>query len=466
MASGTKIRTLSRLLDASSTPLWVIGPSGKLTYLSAGAAEWLALNVDLLLDRRSIAGASISDDPLDFLAASLSPPPGFAQRGTASLRVQPPPIDGRKIEPLDVRFIRVGTDGDSLTIAIGGQFADTVPATADASEIKQAIEMRQRLDAWRSHHANIATIATAGLSSSAKRMRTRIALAASTRTDMAFLGPPGCGAYSIATRVHQQSAPGEPLIRVDGPLMDAELLDATLGTVIGQLSESKSAQATVLVSELDDTSIEAQHRLGELLTTFSSRLRLIGLCSQSPKLLREPLQEADDDDGEVTLHEETTVGLHPKLIDVLSALSIVIEPLTARVEDIPVLATASLDARHAAGEGPAERFGRAAIDALVVYPWPGNFDELESAVRHAIKTAPHESIAVEHLPLAIRSYRPGADTSTKTELNISLDESVKRYEQKIILEVLQASSNNRAEAARRLGISRARLLRKLDEIDS
>ncbi len=466
MASGTKIRTLSRLLDASSTPLWVIGPSGKLTYLSAGTAQWLGLNVDQLLDRRSIAGASISNDPLDFLAASLSPPPGFALRGTASLRVQPPPIDGRKIQPLDVRFIRVGAGDGSLTIAIGGDFADTLPATADASEIKQAVEMRQRLDAWRSRHASIATIATAGLSSSARRMRTRIALAASTRTDIAILGPRGCGAYSIATRVHQQSAPGEPLVHVDGPLMDAELLDATLGTVIGQLSESQSAQATVLVSELDDTPIEAQHRLGELLTTFSSRLRLIGLCNQMPKLLREPLREADENDDEVTLDEENSVGLHPKLIDVLSALSIEIEPLNRRVEDIPVLATASLDALLAAGEGQAERFGRAAIDALVVYPWPGNFDELQSAVRHAMKAAPHESIAVEHLPLAIRSYRPGAETSSTAERSVSLDDSVKRYEQKIVLEVLQASNNNRAEAARRLGISRARLLRKLDEFDA
>ncbi|NND95831.1 MAG: hypothetical protein HKN47_00710, partial [Pirellulaceae bacterium] len=80
MASGTKIRTLSRLLDASSNPLWVIGPTGQLAYLSAGVASWLGVDVDLLLDRRSVAGSPISDDPLDFIAASLSPPPGFSDR--------------------------------------------------------------------------------------------------------------------------------------------------------------------------------------------------------------------------------------------------------------------------------------------------------------------------------------------------------------------------------------------------
>ena len=77
MAAGTKIRSLSRLLDASPGCLWVIGPTGRLVYLSAGVSLWLGIDVDSLLERRSVAGSPISDDPLDFVAASLSPPPGL-----------------------------------------------------------------------------------------------------------------------------------------------------------------------------------------------------------------------------------------------------------------------------------------------------------------------------------------------------------------------------------------------------
>ncbi|WP_419189483.1 helix-turn-helix domain-containing protein [Stieleria marina] len=464
MASGTKIRSLSRLLDASSAPLWVIGPKGTLIYLSAAVARWLGIDVDVLLDRHCVAGTSISDDPLDFVAASLSPPPGFNERGTASLRVQPPPIDGRKVTPLDVRFVRAGTASDSMTFAIGGQFDDAVADTGGATEVLQAVELRKKLDAWRAHHADIATIATAGVSSQARRMRTKLSVAASTRTHLAFFGPDGSGSLSIAMRVHQQSAPDEPLVRVEGPLMDPELLDATLMTTINQLSESKTTRVTVLVNELDDMPIEAQHRLSELLTTFAPRLRLIGLCTEQPRLLCEPLGESNDDDT-ISLEPESTIGLHPKLIDVLSTLSVVIDSLASRVEDIPVLATAALDTRRASGDGNAERFGRAALDALIVYPWPGNFEELESSVRHAIAAAPRESIGLEHLPLAIRSFRPGHADATQRPANISLDESVRRYEHKIISEVLEASDNNRAEAARRLGISRARLLRKIDEMN-
>ena len=469
MAAGTKIRLLSRLLDASSGCLWVIGSTGQLVYLSAGVSQWLGIDVDTLLDRRSVAGSPISDDPLDFVAASLSPPPGFDARGTASLRVQPPPIAGRKIEPMDVRFIRLGeppkaSDKKSasgvLTIAIGGDFNDTVANV----EIRDAVALRKRLDHWRNRHLQIATIATAGVSAAARRMRTRIEVATLGRMHVGLFGPKGCGALSIATRVHHLSAPNETLVKVDGPLMDAELLDATLIPAINQLAESITLNATVLISDLDETSIEAQERLAELLGTFPLRMRLLAICSSTPKVLREPLREVtEDDDNKLQLEEETTIGLHPKLVDVLSGMSITIDPLSQRVEDIAVLATAALDARHAAGDGVAERFSRAALDALVIYPWPGNFDELDRVVGHAIRTAPHESVGVEHLPLAVRSYRPGENPAPNKIANVSLDDAVRRYEKRIIQEVLESTGGNRAESARRLGISRARLLRKLDE---
>ena len=44
----------------------------------------------------------------------------------------------------------------------------------------------------------------------------------------------------------------------------------------------------------------------------------------------------------------------------------------------------------------------------------------------------------------------------------SLDEAVKTYEKELIAKAMVAAEGNKAEAARRLGISRARLLRKLD----
>lgn len=461
MTIGTKIRLLGRLLDSSDAPVWVIDPDGCLVYLSAAAVTWLGRDGERLIGRRSIAGAAVSDDPLDRIAASLSPPPGFHESGTASLRIQVPTIDGIKCAAKDVRFVRVGDASSSLTIAVAGTFADRVTDPT----WKDAVAMRERLDAWRARHASITTIATAGTSSAAKRLRRRLQVAAATRTDVAFVCPPGSAAEAIATRIHHLSSPGEPITIVDGSLMDPELLDATLMTLIGRLSDSSSAKATALVRSLDEMPMDAQARLSELHATFGGRMRLIALCDRSTTVALDKSNE-DAIDAAFDLHETLPRGVSRRLLETLSALHVTIEPLVQRVEDIPMLATAILDARRATGEGVAQRFGRAALDAMIIYPWPNNFDELDAAVRQAIRNCTSSSVAPEHLPLAIRSFRLGADPSSRrNHFAANLDDAVAKFELRLIDEAVEAAGGNRAEAARRLGISRSRLLRKLDERD-
>ncbi|TWU57800.1 AAA-type ATPase lid domain-containing protein [Rubripirellula reticaptiva] len=471
MFTGTKIRILGRLLDASDAPVWVIGSDGTLVYLSGGAADWLRRDVGPLLGRRCIAGAAISNDPLDRIAASLSPPPGFAARGTASLRIQlPAVIDGDnslapRRPPIEVRFVRIGTGLDAMTIAIGGSFDDRVVDP----ELKDAVALRERLDRWRRRHAAITTIATAGTSTGARRLRRRLQVAAATRTDIGFFGPSGSSAETIASRIHQLAAPGEPIVVVDGSLMDPELLDATLIPLINRLSDSASAMGTALVRSLDEMPLDAQSRLAELHSTYGGRLRLIALCgdlsSDRPTVVRDDDALAIDVDPMMSLQFDHTAtrSISLRLVEILSALSVVIEPLSKRIEDVPLLATAILDSRRAAGEGSAERISRAALDSLVIYPWPNNYDELDAAIRQAIRAATGNSIAPEHLPLAIRTYRPGGQAAAIKAMTVSLDDAVSRYETRLINEAVEAADGNRAEAARRLGISRARLLRKLDD---
>ena len=168
----------------------------------------------------------------------------------------------------------------------------------------------------------------------------------------------------------------------------------------------------------------------------------------------------------LSFEEDRASGLCSQLIDVISSLTIVNPSLALRVEDIPLIATAMLDTRHAANEGPAERINRAALDALVIYPWPHNYEELEDAIRHSIRTATGSVIACEHLPLAIRSYQPGSISKRAKPTKLSLDDAIQRYELRLINETLETTDGNRAEAARQLGISRARLIRRLDDHSS
>jgi transcriptional regulator with AAA-type ATPase domain len=244
--------------------------------------------------------------------------------------------------------------------------------------------------------------------------------------------------------------------------MDPELLDAVLSPIIHPLTESPQSLATALVRGLDETPPEAQRRLVEIWQTFGGRLRMIGLCSRQPAVLFETDKAKSDAASSLIVDDISPEGISVDLWEILTALTVTIEPLSERVEDLPLLAAAILDRRRALGEGTAERFSRAALDAFVIYPWPEDYQELEEAIRHAIRSSRSETIGIEQLPLAIRSYRPGSGSVAAKRLNISLDDALSRFELRMIQQALEATNGNRAEAARRLGISRARLLRRID----
>ena len=471
MATTKKIRSLTRLLDSAQSPFWVIAADGQLVFLSAAAGAWLKLDCGALLGRRCVAGTPVSQDPLDQIAASLSPPPGIAESGTASLRVQPPTHtkdsgDVERITHLDVRFVRLGYGEHLLTLAVGGVFNDRNLN----EDIEDAAALRHQLDMWRKRHQRIATLAASGDSASARRLRAQLHVAASVRTDIGVYAPSGSASKSIASHIHRQVASGEPVAFVDGPLMDPELLEASMATLINQLTNVNDSTVTVVVLELDEMPINTQHRLLELLQTFDTRLRLIGLCHDSSfndqdHTLHGAIQVEGADQ---TSFQQQERRLYSHLAERMSGLSIRIAPLASRVEDIPVMASGILGMLHAkdktmVGSDVAARLSRGAIDALVQYPWPNNFDELVDSLRVAIGNCRQATIHSENLPLAIRSYKPGKVDEKISRTPVSLDRLLSEYEHRMIEQSLEATGGNRAAAARRLGISRARLLRRLDD---
>ena len=458
MATGSKIRTLARQLDGSHAVVWVIDAQSILIYVSAGAAEWLRADGESLVRRRCATPAAVPDDPLDRLVAALAPPPGLDERRWLTHRVMPPDREGHPVDPRPIGFARVGEGPDSFTFAVGGSF----PESAVPEDLQEALSIRRQLDAWRKSQALLATIAMAGTSPAARRTRGRVQLAISVRSHIGFYGPSGCGAVQIAARVHHLATVDEPIAVVDGPLMDAELLDATLSPLITPLTDHRSATATVLLRGIDETPMEAQQRLVQLLATFAGRLRLLATSPSQPQELVEPFTSAGDSHEPLDPAPPAS-GIHPRLVDALSIFSVTLQPLASRPEDIPLIAAALVDARRAAGEGTAERLSRGALDALVIYPWPGDFDELDASVRHAVRSSQGSVIKLEDLPLVIRSYRPGDVTTSSLIPTVPLEQAVSVYEQRLIREAIESAGGNRAEAARRLGISRAKLLRRMGD---
>jgi len=162
----------------------------------------------------------------------------------------------------------------------------------------------------------------------------------------------------------------------------------------------------------------------------------------------------------------------------LRVVPIEIPPLRERREDIEPLARALLD-RVARRERRAVRLSPNALRMLQAYSWPGNVRELENAIEYAVAVARGQTLLPEDFPPEIRASAgpdagprasatdtpgtgaapPGAATQTGTP-----PDDPRGLERERIRRALEAARWRRQEAARRLGISRTTLWRKMREL--
>lgn len=299
-----------------------------------------------------------------------------------------------------------------------------------------------------------------GTSVWARRLRLQIAAAAETSSHVLLCGHAGSGTEAIANLIELKSsvAARTELIRVAGPLMDAELFDATTGGIVARLLNAESTaaapfsaapiSAALLIEQIEQMPADAQGRLELLMHNHPQRLRVFATSSL-------PIN------GLVS-------RLLPSLAAELTALSITVPPLNLRGEDIPLIATNLLQRRQQAGETAASQLGRDALDRLVLYPWPDDFRELDGAIRGAARQCRGGTIRVEHLPLAIRTFgSPAAaqsESSSPAPRVLPLDAALETAEREFILRALEKTAGNRAAAARLLEISRQRLLRRIEQL--
>ena len=145
----------------------------------------------------------------------------------------------------------------------------------------------------------------------------------------------------------------------------------------------------------------------------------------------------------------------------LNVVQIRVPPLRERKEDIPLLANSFL-------KEICERDGKAfrplspeAMEALLRYDWPGNVRELKGAIDSGVTLATGNQITVQDVPLTVR--RASAGLALREGGNQDLV-NIHDNETRLIMRALDESAGNRTEAAKKLGISRRTLHRRLKEL--
>src|SRR5437879_1447018 len=153
----------------------------------------------------------------------------------------------------------------------------------------------------------------------------------------------------------------------------------------------------------------------------------------------------------------------------LNVVRITMPPLRERKEDVPLLVRRFLRHFCKAKDKSIVDLTPDAMNALLIYNWPGNVRELRTATEHGVVMATGPKITVRDLPTAVRQAA-GASLPTGLSAAKAFGEKASpldlhETERKLILQALATTNGNVTAAAKKLGISRRTLHRKINELN-
>ena len=155
----------------------------------------------------------------------------------------------------------------------------------------------------------------------------------------------------------------------------------------------------------------------------------------------------------------------------LNVVHITMPRLRERKEDIPLLVQNFLRHFSRLNEKPLLEMTADAMNTLLKYDWPGNVRELRTAIEHGVVMASGPKITVRELPLAVRQAAgggmlPGGVTPSKAFGEKSSPLDLHESERRLIAQALATTKGNITAAAKKLGISRRTLHRKINEMNA
>lgn len=154
----------------------------------------------------------------------------------------------------------------------------------------------------------------------------------------------------------------------------------------------------------------------------------------------------------------------------LNVVHLTMPPLRERKEDIPLLVRDFLRHFCKANEKPLLELAPEVMNALITYDWPGNVRELRTAIEHGVVMATGSKITLRDLPGNVRnavvSALPAGITPAKAFGEKLSPFNLRATENRLIMQALATTDGNITAAARKLGISRRTLHRKINEMNS
>lgn len=331
-----------------------------------------------------------------------------------------------------------------------------------SAQLKLAAENRMLRDAMKSKNGFGPLV---GRAPEMEKLYRIISKAAKSSHPVLILGESGTGKELVARSVHFGGPYRDrPFIPVDcgslvPTLIESELFGYVRGAFTGAVRAKDGLLATadggtIFLDEVGELPIDLQAKL--LRAIQEKEIRPVGGNRAIPVNVR--ILAATNRDLETAVQQGT---FRRDLFFRLNVLTLRIPPLRERKQDIPLLAGHVLE-RVARTTGVHRTISDDALRRMLDYEWPGNVRELENCLERACALSSSATLQIGDLPTALRNL---ANEEYPT-LEVPLTHGIlplAEMEKRAITQAIEQLHGDKLEAARRLGIGKTTLYRKLKE---
>ena len=306
-----------------------------------------------------------------------------------------------------------------------------------------------------------------GTSYPVRQVLERVERVAPTDARVLITGENGTGKELVARAIHRLSArDAQPFIEVNCAAIPSELIESALfGHVKGSFTgafadrEGKFEQAdggTLFLDEIGDMSRDAQAKVlraleqGVIMRVGASKAIQVDVrvIAATNKELERQIVEGD---------------FREDLYYRLNVVPIQMPPLRERRDDIPMLIQHFADIMTQREGMTPRSFETVAIERLQTLSWPGNVRELRNTVERLLILSSGDSIRVEDVELLAAGRSAGGSGELLSADKFSEFKEV--AERAYILEKLRENDWNVAETARRTGMPRSNLYKKIERYE-
>lgn len=453
--SPRKRSQIERWLGQTSVPVFVIAADQSVVFFNAGCEKLVGWPAAEVVGQTCQYSTNAPSSTVESITGAICPPPEVWQGQELQLPTYLTPRHGAALPRL-IHFFPLRSSHDKVASVLG--VITPLKTLPPAAPVSPVLQLHADLAAIRGQlRSRFGQETLVTRSPGMAKVLNQVELAIRTAVHVCLVGEAGTGREHLARVIHYAGAMKAGWFV---PVECEQLAPAELDQVLSRLIEVHLAgitpgvrpqPATVYLANLEKLPRDLQEKLALGLKTHPASeapgLRVISSASRHPARAVE------------------AGTIRPDLESLLTTLVIEIPPLQQRPEDVPVLAQHFLEEQNRRHPKQLTGFAPDVWPAFSRYGWPGNLDELQRVVQAAASVANDSVIKLADLPFQFRTALHAQDSPPPNAPRpLPLDDMLLRVETNAIQLALERSRFNKTKTAELLGINRARLYRRMEQL--